>query len=46
MRKKKVNLRELKLKWEKEYNQDDGHDYGDVSAFKTYISLSKEGWKI
>ncbi|MCK8480975.1 heavy metal translocating P-type ATPase [Psychroserpens algicola] len=37
MKKKKVNLRDLKLNSEEQHSHDDGHDYGDGSAFKTYI---------
>ncbi|WP_036154685.1 MULTISPECIES: heavy metal translocating P-type ATPase [Flavobacteriaceae] len=37
MKKKKVNLRDLKPESEEEHNHDDGHDHGDGSAFKTYI---------
>jgi Cd2+/Zn2+-exporting ATPase len=37
MKKKKLNLRDLKPESEEEHNHDDGHDHGDGSAFKTYI---------
>lgn len=39
MKKKKVNLRDLKLKPEEEHSHDDGHnhDHGDSNSFKTYI---------
>ena len=38
MEKKKVNLRDLKPDSETQHTHDDGHDHGDGSAFKTYIS--------
>ncbi|GAA3787660.1 heavy metal translocating P-type ATPase [Corallibacter vietnamensis] len=37
MKKKKVNLRDLKPNSEEQHSHDDGHDHGDGSAFKTYI---------
>ena len=39
MKKKKVNLRDLKPISKEEHNHDDGHnhDHGDSSSFKTYI---------
>jgi Cd2+/Zn2+-exporting ATPase len=39
MKKKKINLRDLKPKSEEEHSHDDGHyhDHGDSSSFKTYI---------
>tara|TARA_R110002033_G_scaffold169853_1_gene211101 strand:+ start:11931 stop:13883 length:1953 start_codon:yes stop_codon:yes gene_type:complete len=37
MKKKKVNLRDLKPNSESQHGHDDGHDHGDGSAFKTYI---------
>ena len=39
MKKKKLNLKDLKPNSEKEHSHDDGHDHehGDGSAFKTYI---------
>jgi Cd2+/Zn2+-exporting ATPase len=37
MKKKKVNLRDLKSNSETKHSHDDGHDHGDGSAFKTYI---------
>ncbi len=37
MKKKKVNLRDLKSNSETKHSHDDGHDHGDRSAFKTYI---------
>ncbi len=37
MKKKKVNLRDLKSNLETKHSHDDGHDHGDGSAFKTYI---------
>lgn len=37
MKKKKVNLRDLKPNSEEEHSHDDGHDHGDGSSFKTYI---------
>jgi len=39
MRKKKVNLRDLKPDSETQHSHDDGHnhDHGDGSAFKTYL---------
>ena len=37
MKKKKVNLRDLKPNLEEQHSHDDGHDHGDGSAFKTYI---------
>ncbi|NRD19349.1 cadmium-translocating P-type ATPase [Winogradskyella eckloniae] len=37
MKKKKVNLRDLKLNSKEQHSHDDGHDHGDGSAFKTYI---------
>jgi Cd2+/Zn2+-exporting ATPase len=37
MKKKKVNLRDLKPDSEAEHSHDDGHDHGDGSSFKTYI---------
>ncbi|MBA6316858.1 heavy metal translocating P-type ATPase [Cellulophaga baltica] len=39
MKKKKINLRDIKPNSEKEHSNDDGHDHehGDGSAFKTYI---------
>lgn len=40
MKKKKVNLRDLKPISKEEHNHDDGHnhDHGDSSSFKTYVS--------
>ncbi|GGG45453.1 cadmium/zinc/cobalt-transporting ATPase [Croceivirga lutea] len=37
MKKKKVNLRDLKPNSEEQHSHDDGHDHGNGSAFKTYI---------
>ncbi|WP_298765373.1 heavy metal translocating P-type ATPase [Polaribacter sp. SLMDC-22] len=37
MKKKKVNLRDLKPNSKEQHSHDDGHDHGDGSAFKTYI---------
>jgi len=39
MKKKKIDLRDIKPNSEKEHSHDDGHDHehGDGSAFKTYI---------
>lgn len=39
MKKKKLNLRDLKSKSEKEHSHDDGHnhDHGDSSSFRAYI---------
>ncbi|GAB7256856.1 heavy metal translocating P-type ATPase [Polaribacter sp. OB-PA-B3] len=37
MKKKKVNLRDLKPNSEEQHSHDDGHDHGDGSAFKSYI---------
>lgn len=37
MKKRKVNLRDLKPNREEKHSHDDGHDHGDGSAFKTYI---------
>ena len=39
MKKKKVNLRDLKPQSEEEHSHDDGHnhDHGDSSSFRTYI---------
>ncbi|MFP4846275.1 heavy metal translocating P-type ATPase [Winogradskyella sp. PE311] len=37
MKKKKINLRDLKPGSETQHSHDDGHDHGDGSAFKTYI---------
>ena len=39
MKKKKVNLRDLKSNSEEQHSHDDGHnhDHGDSSSFKTYI---------
>jgi len=39
MKKKKVNLRDLKPNSEEQHSHDDGHnhDHGDSSSFKTYI---------
>jgi len=37
MKKKKVNLRDLKPNSDEQHSHDDGHDHGDGSAFKTYI---------
>lgn len=37
MKKKKVNLSDLKPGSEEQHSHDDGHDHGDGSAFKTYI---------
>jgi len=37
MKKKKVNLKDLKPNSEEQHSHDDGHDHGNGSAFKTYI---------
>jgi Cd2+/Zn2+-exporting ATPase len=37
MKKKKVNLRDLKPNSEEQHSHDDGHEHGNGSAFKTYI---------
>ncbi|WP_334057666.1 heavy metal translocating P-type ATPase [Polaribacter sp. P097] len=37
MKKKNVNLRDLKPNSEEQHSHDDGHDHGNGSAFKTYI---------
>ena len=37
MKKKKVNLKDLKPNSEEQHSHNDGHDHGDGSAFKTYI---------
>lgn len=37
MKKKKVNLRDLKPNSEEQHSHDDGHDHGNGSALKTYI---------
>ncbi|WP_028283532.1 heavy metal translocating P-type ATPase [Olleya marilimosa] len=37
MKKKKVNLRDLKPNSEEQHSHDDGHNHGNGSAFKTYV---------
>ena len=37
MKKKKVNLRDLKQNSEEQHSHDDGHNHGNGSAFKTYV---------
>ena len=37
MKKKKINLKDLKPNSEAQHSHDDGHDHGNGSAFKTYI---------
>lgn len=37
MKKKKVNLRDLKPDSGSQHTRDDGHDHGDSSSFRTYI---------
>ena len=37
MKKKKINLKDLKPNSEEQHSHDDGHDHGNGSAFKTYI---------
>ncbi|PQV50566.1 Cd2+/Zn2+-exporting ATPase [Jejuia pallidilutea] len=37
MKKKKVNLRDLKPNSEAQHSHDDGHNHGNGSAFKTYV---------
>mgnify|MGYP000041229410 CR=1 FL=1 len=37
MKKKKVNLRDLKPNSEVQHTHNDGHNHGNGSAFKTYV---------
>ena len=37
MKKKKINLKDLKPNSEEQHSHDDGHNHGNGSAFKTYI---------